>query len=132
MQWFIGIWTRRIINGESICIFGDGTQTRTFCFYTDFFIGVLKAALNAKSLVLNIGRDEEEIGMYSLGCLMNNLTGNQVSVTLIEPPEVFSDEPQRRVPNINRAKSELDFLPQVKLKDQIERFYNWAKQNYKY
>jgi len=97
---------------ESIRIYGTGKQTRTFCFVTDTIRGCLSAlVLGAPGRVWNIGNDKPEVTMPEVA-EMAGVTVERVSY----PPEWPGEgEPQRRCPEISRAREELGYEPVVSL-----------------
>jgi UDP-glucuronate decarboxylase len=121
-----------IRNQEVIKIYGNGLQTRTFCYVTDAIQGALSVMLNSNnSDVYNLGNPNPEISMVDLAKLVCEVTSHKKGYTLIPYPEEYpSDEPQRRCPDINKIKAALGFEAKVELKDGLQRFFNWASENY--
>jgi UDP-glucuronate decarboxylase len=107
------------LNSEPLTVFGDGTQTRSFCYVTDQIEGLLKLALSegAKGEVVNIGGDKE-ITILELAKLIKRTTN---SSSEIEFHPLAEDDPQRRKPDISKAKKLLDWEPKVRLKEGLER-----------
>ena len=103
------------LRGEPITVYGDGTQTRSFC-YVDDLIGGLVALYDAPFEVagpINIGNPEEiEIG--KIAELIAEMTGSSAGVVYRDIPK---DDPKRRRPDISLARETLGYAPQVSLRD---------------
>ena len=121
-----------IAKNESLKVYGSGKQTRTFCYITDAIDGFTKILVESKTPdVFNIGNPTPEISMIDLAKLCVEISGTKSNVEIIKYPDSYpDDEPNRRCPDINKAKSELNFSPNVDLNDGLERFFTWTKQNY--
>lgn len=119
----------KALNKESIPVHGDGHQTRTFCYITDSITGFLKVLLNGKpGQAYNIGNEDNEISMSNLAKLFVEIEGNGASFELIPYPENYpAGEPQRRCPDISKAKMDLAYKPSVSLKQGLKRFIDWCR-----
>jgi UDP-glucuronate decarboxylase len=106
-------------NSEPLTVFGDGTQTRSFCYVTDQIEALLKLALSegAKGEVVNIGGNKE-ITILELAKLIKGTTNSSSEIEFHPLPK---DDPQRRKPDISKAKKLLDWEPKVRLKEGLER-----------
>lgn len=120
----------KLLKNEKIEVYKPGTQTRTFCYYTDFITGSLLVLLNGEDLLYHIGNPNNEISMFDLAVKMQNIAGKSDLVSLVETPEVYLHEPKRRCPSIEKAKKELGFNPQINLEEMLKRIYNWAEISY--
>jgi UDP-glucuronate decarboxylase len=121
-----------IARNEELSIYGDGRQTRTFCYITDAIIGFLKVLVDSQSPnVYNVGNPSPEISMNELAKIVLEISGKKVASRLSDYPDTYpEDEPNRRCPDISRIKTQLDFSPQVTLEVGLSRFLNWAQENY--
>lgn len=121
-----------IAKNESLKVYGSGKQTRTFCYITDAIDGFTKILVESKTPdVFNIGNPTPEISMIDLAKLCVEISGTKSNFEIIKYPDSYpDDEPNRRCPDINKAKSELNFSPNVDLNDGLERFFTWTQQNY--
>lgn len=121
-----------IAKNESLKVYGSGKQTRTFCYITDAIDGFTKILVESKTPdVFNIGNPTPEISMIDLAKLCVEISGTKSNFEIIKYPDSYpDDEPNRRCPDINKAKSELNFSLNVDLNDGLERFFTWTKQNY--
>lgn len=124
----------KAINKQSIPVHGDGHQTRTFCYITDAITGFFKVMLSGKhGESYNIGSSDNEISMKNLAELFIKLEGSGASFNLIPYPDNYpGGEPQRRCPDITKAKEDLTFSPKVTLEDGLRRFIEWCKTDPRY
>jgi len=119
----------KAVKGEHLPVHDQGNQTRTFCYITDATQGFLKIlASNKNNEVYNIGKDNEEINMAGLATLISGLSNNQSQVQLVAYPESYpAGEPQRRCPDLTKARKELGYTPNVDLKTGLARTLAWYK-----
>jgi UDP-glucuronate decarboxylase len=112
------------MGNEPITIYGDGTQTRSFCYVSDMVDGLVRA-MSVSDLVgpTNLGNPEElQIGYLADLILEKVDTHSQV---IYEPlPE---DDPVRRRPDITKAKEQLNFMPLVGIDEGIEATIDYFK-----
>ncbi len=120
----------KIIRKEPIQIYGDGTQTRTFCYITDAVRGFLRVLKDgAPGEPYNVGNDTPEIGMLELAKMIRETEGD-IDIRLVPHPESYpADEPQRRCPDLSKLK-QLSYAPLIGLERGLERFFKWARANY--
>jgi len=107
------------LRGEPLTVYGDGTQTRSFCYVDDLVEGVYRAAV-AEGLggtVVNLG-NPEEVEVRRLAELVRELVGARVPIVHRPLPQ---DDPRRRCPGITRARRLLGWEPQVALVDGLRR-----------
>ena len=107
------------LHGEPITIFGEGTQTRSFCYVTDQIEALIRLSTipAARGEVVNIG-NPVEITIRELADIIIQLT-NSSSPYVFEP--MPPDDPTRRVPDITKAENLLDWSPRVHLEDGLCR-----------
>ena len=113
----------KIKEKKNIFIHGNGKQTRTFCYITDAMCGFFRVILIGKSgEVYNIGNPYNEINMLNLVKIFDKLLNKKNNFKLIDYPKHYpADEPLRRCPDINKAKSHCKFVPKVNVKDGISK-----------
>jgi UDP-glucuronate decarboxylase len=100
------------LRGEDITIFGDGSQTRSFCYYSDLIDGFVRLMEQDKLVgPVNIG-NPGEFTMLELAEKVIHLTGTQSRIVYEALPE---DDPKQRQPDIELAKTELGWEPRVSL-----------------
>ncbi len=100
---------------EPLTIYGDGSQTRSFCFVSDLISGIYKLLLSDEHLPVNIG-NPAEISILDFASVINELTGNDAGI-IFKKDKRLGDDPQRRQPDITRAKNILGWSPQTDLRD---------------
>ena len=123
-----------ILNKRKLKVYGTGKQTRTYCYITDAMIGFLKVIVKGKSgEVYNIGNNKPEISVFDLFKLLKKIYPKRILFQKIDYPKSYpEDEPQRRCPDITKAKKQLKFKPNIKLEKGLNNFIKWAKYNYSY
>ncbi|GAB3005777.1 SDR family oxidoreductase [Niabella terrae] len=117
---FIG----QALRGESITVFGDGSQTRSFCFVADLVEGIYRLLLSDYTNPMNIG-NPDEISLKEFADEVLALTGNKVEI-IYKPLPV--DDPKQRRPDISRARKILGWSPTVSRKEGLSLTYNYFKE----
>jgi dTDP-glucose 4,6-dehydratase len=117
---------QQALRGESLSIFGDGHQTRSFCYVDDLIEGIYRLLLSEESMPVNIG-NPTETSILEFASTINRLTGNNAGVEF-QPNKRFGNDPQRRCPDITRAKTLLDWSPKVDLVEGLTRTLAYFKQ----
>ena len=122
-----------IINNKSLKIYGNGNQTRTYCYITDAMEGFLRVVSLGKSgEAYNIGNDKPEVSVKDIFKLLRNITEKKIACEIVNHPKSYpDDEPQRRCPDISKARKHINYKPKIKLKNGLKTFLNWASLNYK-
>ena len=120
------------LKGESLPVHGTGRQTRTYCYISDAIIGFLKVLVSKKNgEIYNIGNDNNEINLLQLANLVEELFHHKVKVKKIPyPPTYPGDEPNRRCPDISKAKRKLKYRPTVDVKTGLTRLLIWFRDTY--
>ena len=116
---FIG----QALRGEDLTVFGDGSQTRSFCFVDDLVEGIYRLLLSDYHMPVNIG-NPDEISLKEFAEEILSLTGNKVKI-IYKPLPV--DDPRQRQPDITRAKKILGWEPKVKRKEGLKITYDYFK-----
>ena len=111
-----------------ISIYGDGTQTRSFCFIDDTLNGLIKLMNSSYSGPLNIGNPFEEISMIELAKKIKFKTNSQNSIQFLPFRE---DDPPKRKPNISKAKELLNWEPEIDINIGLENTINYFLNNKK-
>jgi len=109
---------QQALRGEPLTIYGDGTQTRSFCFVSDLIEGIYRLLLSDEHNPVNIG-NPTETSILEFAQKINQITGNAGGIEM-RPSSRLGDDPQRRRPDITRAKEILAWEPQVTLQKGIE------------
>jgi UDP-glucuronate decarboxylase len=124
----------KALNKEVIPVHGDGHQTRTFCYITDAIEGFLRVLLLGRpGESYNIGNDENEISMKNLAKLFTEIESNGAKFEMISYPDTYpAGEPQRRCPDLSKARTDINYVPKVHLKDGLKRFIEWCRLDEQY
>ncbi|MFM7217331.1 MAG: UDP-glucuronic acid decarboxylase family protein [Bacteroidota bacterium] len=116
---FIG----QALRGEDLTVFGDGSQTRSFCYVDDLVEGIYRLLLSDYHLPVNIG-NPDEITIREFGEEILKLTGAKQQLILKPLP---TDDPKQRQPDITRAKELLGWEPKISRQVGLERTYAYFK-----
>jgi nucleoside-diphosphate-sugar epimerase len=119
----VSTFIRQAILGENLTIFGDGTQTRSFCYIDDLVQGVMSMGRSESRGPINLGNPSERT-LIDLAKIVLEITESESSVVFRDFPE---DDPKRRCPDITTAKSVLKWEPSVEISDGIKRTMDWMK-----
>jgi dTDP-glucose 4,6-dehydratase len=116
---FIG----QALRGEDLTVFGDGSQTRSFCYVDDLIEGIYRLLLSDYDMPVNIG-NPSEISLLDFAKEVLLLTGNKVKIVFKPLP---ADDPKQRKPDITKAIDILGWEPKVGRKEGLEKTYNYFK-----
>ena len=107
------------LKGEPITIYGDGSQTRSFCYVDDLVDGMIRLMNSDRTLTgpINLG-NPNEISIRTLAEQIIALTGSRSKLSFRDKP---TDDPERRRPDISQAKAALDWSPTVELRDGLKK-----------
>lgn len=123
----VGRFAKRLLNGEPPIIYGDGQQTRALTYVSDIIDGIIKAAEweGVTSDMFNLG-SREEITINKLAETMTQLTGKAPE---LKPTyaDAIPDEPRRRCPLIEKAKTTLGYEPKVDLAPGLKETIDWFR-----
>jgi len=111
------------INGENITVFGDGSQTRSFCYVSDTVEGIYKLLVSNYTLPVNIG-NPNEISILDAAKEVVRFTGSSSQISHKALPE---DDPKVRRPDITLAKEILDWSPKIERSEGFEETYKYFK-----
>ncbi len=122
-----------ILNNKKLNIYGSGNQTRTYCYITDAIEGFIRVMCFGKSGdAYNIGTNKPEVSVKDIYKILKKIHNKNVKAIFISHPKSYpNDEPQRRCPDLNKAKKDLKYKSKVKLEKGLKYFLDWAKDNYK-
>jgi len=112
------------LKNEPITVYGDGNQTRSFCYVSDTVEGIYKAMMiGKKGEVYNIGH-EEEYKILDLAKIIKNLTNSNSKIVFKSLP---ADDPKIRKPDISKARMYLNWEPKVKLEEGLKKTIEYYK-----
>jgi len=121
---------RDALKGKDITLLSDGTATRTFCYSSDAMTGYLRALLLGRAgESYNIGSDRPEISMRDLARQVVEVAGTGVGVSYRQSDDkhYLTDNPQRRCPDLGKARAELGYAPRVSLRDGLTRMLEYYR-----
>jgi dTDP-glucose 4,6-dehydratase len=108
---------QQAIRGEQLTVYGDGCQTRSFCYVDDLIEGIYRLLLSKEHDPVNIG-NPNEISILEFAKTINGIVGNQEGI-IHKPALRLGDDPQMRRPDITRAKETLAWEPKISLEEGI-------------
>ena len=117
---------KQALLGQPLTVFGDGSQTRSFCYVDDLIDGIILLLNSDEHEPVNIG-NPHEMTILQFAEAINEITGNQAGVTYM-PDERSTRDPQRRQPDITRARSILGWEPNHSLEDGIKKTIPYFKE----
>jgi len=111
------------LRGEPLTIYGDGSQTRSFCYVSDLIEGIVLLSRSQEHLPVNIGNPVE---WTILECAREilDVTGSKSEIILKPLPQ---DDPTRRRPDITKARTLLGWEPKIKLRQGLENSLEYFK-----
>ena len=110
--------------GEPMTVFGDGSQTRSFCYVSDLVEGIYRLLLSNEPDPVNIG-NPSELSVLEFARTIRRLTGTSSEIVFKPLPE---DDPKVRQPDISRARALLGWEPKVKLEEGLSRTIDYFRQ----
>jgi len=111
------------LKGNDITAYGDGKQTRSFCYIDDLIEGLYRLTQIQYNFPVNIG-NPDEFTILQLAEMVKRLTDSKSRIVFNPLPE---DDPKVRMPDIIKAKKLLDWQPQVKLEEGLKKTIAWFK-----
>jgi UDP-glucuronate decarboxylase len=123
-------FSRDALNDRDIVLYSDGSPTRTFCYSSDALTGYLLALLSSHNgEPFNIGTEEPEISMRDLATQLLRVAGSSRKVVhqASQEADYLTDNPNRRCPNISKARNLLGYSPSVSLEEGLGRMLEWYK-----
>jgi len=119
----VSTFITQALQNKPLSVFGDGSQTRSFCFVSDEVEGIIRLLESDINFPVNIG-NPFEMTVKQLGELVLELTGSK---SVIEYNELPEDDPKVRQPDISKAKEYLKWEPQVSLRDGLAKTIEYFK-----
>jgi dTDP-glucose 4,6-dehydratase len=110
---------KQALKSDPLTIYGDGSQTRSFCYVDDMVSGIHSLLLSTEHSPVNIG-NPQETSILELAELVNQITGNKAGIRFMESERTTGD-PSRRKPDIARARSILNWEPSVTLEEGLHK-----------
>lgn len=111
------------LKNKPLTVYGDGKQTRSFCYISDLIDGIYKLMTSNVNEPVNLGNPEEHT-ILEFAEITKKLTNSNSKIVFEKLP---TDDPHVRCPDISKAKKELGWEPKVKLKDGLQNTVEWFK-----
>ena len=111
------------LSNQDITIYGNGNQTRSFCYVDDLVDGMIKMMNSKECGPINLG-NPDEFSMNELAERVINITGSKSKIVFKPLPQ---DDPKQRQPNITLAKTKLNWKPSIKLEDGLIKTIEYFK-----
>jgi dTDP-glucose 4,6-dehydratase len=109
--------------GEPITVYGDGRQTRSFCYVSDLIEGIYRLLESAEHEPVNLG-NPHEISIQEFAERVRDLVGREVPLAYHPLPQ---DDPKQRCPDISKARRILNWAPKVPLEEGLKRTYDYFR-----
>lgn len=113
------------LNNKPLTIYGDGKQTRSFCYFSDLIDGITRLLFSGISGPVNIG-NPREFTIKEFADLVVKMSGTKSKIVYEPLP---TDDPKQRKPDISLAKKELNWEPKVPLETGLQKTIDWFKKN---
>ena len=111
------------LKGEPLTVFGDGSQTRSFCYVSDLIDGIYRLMLSNTNEPVNLG-NPRELSILETAKLILSLTKSRSQIIYKDLPV---DDPKVRRPDITKARKELSWEPKVSLEEGLKKTIEWFK-----
>ena len=112
------------LRGEQLTVYGDGLQTRSFCYVSDMIEGIYRLLFSSETDPVNLG-NPQEMAILEFADLVNEITVNSSGVVHQPLPD---DDPRVRQPDISRAREVLGWEPEVALEDGLRETITWFQE----
>jgi dTDP-glucose 4,6-dehydratase len=119
----VSTFIRQALKNEPFTIFGDGSQTRSFCYIDDLVRGIMSMGAGNHPGPINLGNPAEKT-LLELSELVTRIVGGSGDLVFLPLPE---DDPRVRKPDISRATNLLNWRPEIPLEIGIEKTADWMK-----
>lgn len=113
---------QQALRQEPLTIYGDGKQTRSFCYVDDLLDGILRLMASEEHYPVNIGNDQET-SIIDFAKLINKITENPAGISF-HKYDGLGDDPKQRRPDITRARTILNWQPQISIEEGLRRTIN--------
>jgi dTDP-glucose 4,6-dehydratase len=113
------------LRGEPLTVYGDGSQTRSFCYVDDLIEGIYRLLLSDEVEPVNLG-NPTEMSILDFAHLVNRLTGNKADI--VYEDYRIPDDPQVRQPGISKARRVLNWEPRVDLEEGLQETIEWFRE----
>lgn len=127
-------FAQAVLNGQDIVILSDGSPTRTFCYIADAVTGYLLCLLHGRYDTFNIGTADPEISVRRFAEIYRDAAadmlgyGGEVRFGVSSDPAYLTDNPNRRCPNIDKARAVLGYEPVVSVEAGVRRYLAFLRE----
>jgi dTDP-glucose 4,6-dehydratase len=120
-------FVRQALRGESLTVYDDGLHTRSFCYVSDLVDGLYRLLMSDEALPVNLG-NPQEMTILQFAQAVIKASGSRSEIAFITPKdERTQDDPQRREPDITRARTLLGWKPRVGLEEGLTQTIAWFR-----
>ena len=121
----VSTFIRQALKGEPFTVFGDGSQTRSFCYIDDLVRGIMAMGQSSDPGPINLGNPRENT-LLELAKMVTDIVGGSGEIKFLDLPQ---DDPKKRNPDISKARSILGWEPTVSLEEGIQKTATWMAKN---
>jgi len=121
----IPAFVRQALAGDPLTVHGSGNQTRSFCYIDDLIRGLRALLDSSLTTPVNLGRPEE-VSISHLARLVTEVCDTESAIVHTERPP---DDPDRRRPDISLAQDQLNWSPDISLRDGLKKMKSWSEAN---
>jgi dTDP-glucose 4,6-dehydratase len=114
---------KQALRGEPLTVYGDGQQTRSFCYVSDEIDGFVRLSKSEEHLPVNIG-NPKEFTILECAQMVLHVTGSKSQIRYEPLPQ---DDPKQRCPDITKARQELEWEPKIDLETGLRRSLDYFK-----
>jgi dTDP-glucose 4,6-dehydratase len=114
---------RQALKGEELTVFGDGSQTRSFCYVDDLIEGIYRLMMSDYKEPVNLG-NTQELSILELAQLIIKFTGTKSKITFLPLP---ADDPKVRRPDISLAQEVLGWQPKLSIEEGMKKTLEWVQ-----
>jgi dTDP-glucose 4,6-dehydratase len=116
------------LRGDPITVFGDGSQTRSFCYVNDTVEGIYRLLMSDEADPVNIG-NPQEMTILQFAHRIIELTASPSRITFVQPKDVrIKDDPKVRQPDITKAQRVLGWEPEIGLEEGLSKTIEWFRE----
>jgi dTDP-glucose 4,6-dehydratase len=115
------------LRGQPLTVFGDGSQTRSFCYVSDLVEGIYQLLMSDETEPVNVG-NPREMTILEFARKIIELTGSSSQITFVQPEDArIRDDPKVRQPDISKARRVLGWEPRVELEEGLQLTVAWFR-----
>jgi dTDP-glucose 4,6-dehydratase len=116
------------LTGEPLTVYGDGSQTRSFCYVSDLVDGIYRLLMSDETEPVNLG-NPREMTILDFAQKIIQLTDSSSQITFVHPQDIrIKDDPKVRQPDIGKARRILNWEPKVNLEQGLRQTIDWFRE----